>query len=250
MNITQAIEVRKSRRAYSSEPILPKQAALLKSRIDEYNQKSGLTIRFLENGSFAFSGIRKSYGMFSGVRSLFIMKGPKSDPNLKEKIGYFGQLLILEATVLGLGTCWVGGTFDRSGIRKNPDEDLVCVITVGPVPASETLKEKLIYKAIHRKTKSLGQLCQFQGAAGAEADGKAFPGWLKTGLKAVQKAPSTRNTQKVMFFEKDGLLQAYVPDTYTFDRVDLGIAKLHFELAAGGYFDLGNGGIYHPTGKE
>lgn len=254
MNITQAIDVRRSRRAYSAEPILPQQAALLKSRIDEYNQKSGLSIRFLENGSFAFSGIRKSYGMFSGVRSLFIMKGPKSDPNLKEKIGYFGQLLILEATVLGLGTCWVGGTFDRSGIRKGPDEELVCVITVGQVPVSQTLKEKLIYKAIHRKTKSLEQLCQFPGMAGKkdgdEAAEKKLPEWLKAGLKAVQKAPSTRNTQKVMFMEKDGLLQAYVPDTYTFDRVDLGIAKLHFELAAGGYFDLGNGGVYHPSEKE
>lgn len=254
MNITQAIDVRRSRRAYSSEPILPQQAALLKSRIDEYNQKSGLSIRFLENGSFAFSGIRKSYGMFSGVRSLFIMKGPKSDPNLKEKIGYFGQLLVLEATVLGLGTCWVGGTFDRSGIRKGPDEELVCVITVGQVPVSQTLKEKLIYKAIHRKTKSLEQLCQFPGMAGKkggdEAAEKKLPEWLKAGLKSVQKAPSTRNTQKVMFMEKDGLLQAYVPDTYTFDRVDLGIAKLHFELAAGGYFDLGNGGVYHPSEKE
>lgn len=250
MNITQAIDVRRSRRAYSSEPILPQQAALLKSRIDEYNQKSGLSIRFLENGSFAFSGIRKSYGMFSGVRSLFIMKGPKSDPNLKEKIGYFGQLLILEATVLGLGTCWVGGTFDRSGIRKGPDEELVCVITVGQVPVSQTLKEKLIYKAIHRKTKSLEQLCQFQSRSQEPHAEGAFPEWLKTGLKAVQKAPSTRNTQKVVFLEKNGLLQAYVPDTYTFDRVDLGIAKLHFELAAGGYFDLGNGGVYHPSEKE
>ncbi|MCI8646533.1 MAG: nitroreductase [Firmicutes bacterium] len=245
MNLIQAIEIRKSRRAYDPSPISPKQAALLKSRIDEYNQKSGLSIRFLEDGSFAFSGIRKSYGMFSGVRSLFIMKGPKKDPNLKEKIGYFGELLILEATVLGLGTCWVGGTFDRSGIRTGEDEELVCVITVGNIPSSQSLKERLIYKAIHRKTKSIQELCQLQGSPDAP-----FPAWLKTAVKAVRKAPSTRNTQKVMFLEKAGILQAYVPDTYKFDRVDLGIAKLHFELAAGGRFELGNGGAYRPSGKE
>lgn len=245
MNIVQAIEIRKSRRAYDASPISPKHMALLKSRIDEYNQKSGLSIRFLENGSFAFSGIRKSYGMFSGVRSLFIMKGPKEDPNLKEKIGYFGQLLILESTVLGLGTCWVGGTFDRSGIRTGDDEELVCVITVGKVPASESVKERLIYRAVHRKTKSIGEMCQIQGQSE-----ETFPDWLKIAMKAVRKAPSTRNTQKVMFLGKDGILQAYVPDTYPFDRVDLGIAKLHFELAAGGRFELGNGGVYRPSGKE
>lgn len=245
MNIVQAIEIRKSRRAYDPSPISPKQIALLKSRIDEYNQKSGLTIRFLQDGSFAFAGIRKSYGMFSGVRSLFIMKGPKADPNLKEKIGYFGELLILESTVLGLGTCWVGGTFDSSGIRKQEDEELVCVITVGKVPSAQTLKERLIYKAVHRKTKSIGQMCQLQGKSQ-----DAFPSWLKTAMNAVRKAPSTKNTQKVMFLEKGGILQAYVPDTDTFDRVDLGIAKLHFELAAGGRFELGNGGAYRPSGKE
>lgn len=245
MNLIQAIEIRKSRRTYDPSPILPRQAALLKSRIDEYNQKSGLSIRFLEDGSFAFSGIRKSYGLFSGVRSLFVMKGPAGDPNLREKIGYFGELLTLEATVLGLGTCWVGGTFDSSGIRKREDEELVCVITVGKVPSSQSLRERLIYKAIHRKTKSIREMCQLQGQPEPP-----FPAWLKTAMKAVQKAPSTRNTQKVVFLEKNGILQAYVPDTYKFDRVDLGIAKLHFELAAGGHFELGNGGAYRPSGKE
>ena len=134
MNITQAIEIRKSRRSYLGTPIDQSKTALLKSRIEEYNQRSGLTIRFMENGSAAFSGIRKSYGLFKGVRSLFIMKGPANDPYLKEKIGYYGELLILEATALGLGTCWVGGTFDASGIRKAPGEELICVITVGNVP--------------------------------------------------------------------------------------------------------------------
>lgn len=245
MNITQAIDIRKSRRVYTESPVSPRQIAFLKSRIDEYNQKSGLSILFLENGSFAFSGLRKSYGMFNGVRSLFVMKGPKEDPHLKEKIGYFGELLILEATVLGLGTCWVGGTFDASGIRRQETEELVCVITVGNVPAAQTRKERLIYRAVHRKTKAVREMCQIQGKPG-----DSLPDWLKIAMKAVRKAPSTKNSQKVMILEKNGILQAYVPDTYKFDRVDLGIAKLHFELAAGGHFELGNGGIYHPSRKD
>ena len=241
MNITQAIETRKSRRTYLSSPIDSEKIALLRSRIEEYNQRSGLTIRFMENGSFAFAGIRKSYGLFKGVRSLFIMKGPKTDKNLKEKVGYYGELLVLESTVLGLGTCWVGGTFDRSGIRMSSEEEVVCVITVGNVPAEETRKERLIYKVIRRKTKSIDEMTKIFGDA---------PAWLKTGMKAVQKAPSTRNTQKPVFTYENDVLRASVPDTYKFDLVDLGIAKLHFALAAGGMFEQGNGGRYYPPSKE
>lgn len=237
MNITTAIETRKSRRAYCGTPIEKDKISLFQSRIDEYNQKSGLSIRFLENGEAAFSGIRKSYGMFSGVRSLFIMKGPAADPNLKEKVGYYGELLILEATALGLGTCWVGGTFDASGIRTNPGEELICVITVGNVPAAESLKERLIYKAVHRTTKLIEQML--------ETDIEP-PLWLKQGMKAVQKAPSTRNRQRVSFQYQKGLLRASVPAAARFDFVDLGIAKLHFALAAGGSFEMGNNGRYFP----
>lgn len=241
MTITQAIEKRKSRRTYSDKPISPEHTALLRSRIDEYNQRSGLTIRLVEKGASAFAGIRKSYGMFKGVRSFFVMKGPAGDPHLKEKIGYYGELLVLEATALGLGTCWVGGTFDPSGIRRSSGEELVCVITVGPVPSSETARERLIYKAIHRGTKTIDQLSMVTGTP---------PAWFQRGMKAVQKAPSTRNTQKVLFTYENGSLRASVPDTYKFDLVDLGIAKLHFSLAAKGRFEIGNGGSYIPPEKE
>lgn len=241
MTITQAIDKRKSRRTYCNKPLGPEHTAFLRSRIDEYNQKSGLTIRLVEKGGSAFAGIRKSYGMFKGVQSFFVMKGPAADANLKEKIGCYGELLVLESTALGLGTCWVGGTFDSSGIRKSDGEELVCVITVGQVPKTETMKERLIYKAIHRSTKTVEELSQVCGEP---------PAWFQKGMKAVQKAPSTRNTQKVLFVYENGHLQATVPETYKFDLVDLGIAKLHFSLAAGGRFELGNGGYYVPSVKE
>ncbi len=235
MNMIQAIGARKSRRAYLPAPMEPRDIAFLKSRIDEYNMRSGLTIRFLENGKSAFAGFRKSYGMFKGVRTLFVMKGPKNDPHLKEKIGYYGELLVLEATVLGLGTCWVGGTFDKNSIRTATEEALVCVITVGKAPEKETKKERLIEKAVHRKSKTIQELSEITGDC---------PTWLKTGLKAVQKAPSARNAQKVRFVYQQGILCAQVPETAPFDLVDLGIAKLHFELAAGGRFAAGNGGKF------
>ena len=212
MNIIEAIDLRKSRRTYCSEPISQAEAALLRSRVEEYNLRSGLTIRF--------------------------MKGPSEETDLEEKTGYYGELLVLEATALGLGTCWAGATFEASAIRHSARERLICVITVGITPPSASLKERLIYKAIHRKTKPIEAML--------ETD-RDMPEWIKKGMRAVQKAPSTRNTQKVKFLYESGVLRASVPETGKFDLVDLGIAKLHFALAAGGRFEPGNGGVYIPS---
>lgn len=240
MNIIEAIDLRKSRRSYCSEPIAQEDSALLRSRVEEYNLRSGLTIRFMERGGGAFFHGLKSYGMFTGVRSLFVMKGPSEEVNLEEKAGYYGELLVLEATALGLGTCWAGATFEASALRHSSRERLICVITVGITPPSAGWKERLIYKAVHRKTKPIEAML--------ETD-QEIPDWIKKGMRAVQKAPSARNAQKVKFLYESGILRASVPETGKFDLVDLGIAKLHFALAAGGRFEPGNGGIYIPHGQ-
>jgi len=39
---------------------------------------------------------------FKGVRSLLAMSGKKLDVILKEKVGYYGELLVLEATKMNL----------------------------------------------------------------------------------------------------------------------------------------------------
>ena len=52
--------------------------------------------------------------------------------NLEEKCGYYGQELILTAHSMGLGTCWIGGTYDRERcLHLIPeDEELVCIAAV------------------------------------------------------------------------------------------------------------------------
>lgn len=233
MTNLEAMRERISRRTYTDTRIEPDTLAQLNARIQAINAASQLSIFLLEDGSLAFNSIRKSYGMFKGVRSILVLKGKKSDAHLREKIGYYGEELVLEATKLGLGTCWVGGTFDK----KNPvfqvtaEEELVCVIPVGYVPMDQTLREKLIYQLSHRKTKSIETFIQSD---------EEIPEWILEGVKAVQNAPSAINSQKVRLTFKNGILSIGVPETYVFDLVDLGIAKLHFEYATNQTFPLGN----------
>ena len=228
MTLQEAIKIRRSRRKYIPEPLEPSAAARLQELIDEYNGKENLDIRLVVDNGDAFGGLRKSYGMFSGVRNYIGLIGNDADTIYLEKLGYYGELLILRATALGLGTCWVGGTFHRSscpfGLAEG--EKVICVISVGRVPEALSLKEKFIYKLTHRKTKSAEQMYKSD---------IAVPEWFLSGMEAVQAAPSAVNRQPVMFEYKDGAVTASVEDIagegFT---IDLGIAKLHFELGAGG----------------
>lgn len=231
MDYLKAIEQRVSTRSYLETVIEKEKISLLINQIEEGNQKYGLSISFLEDGSSAFNSFGKSYGMFKGVRSLIVMKGPKNDIHLKEKLGYVGEKVILRATSLGLATCWVGGSFERENpiFSVSEGEEFVCVITVGIAADKKSLIGSLVNKI--KRTKDI--------EAFYTAD-SVVPDWFGAGITAVQKAPSAKNSQKVHLTYNDGIVRAKVPDSYRFDLIDLGIAKLHFELATGGSFSLGN----------
>lgn len=242
MTDLEAIELRQSRRTYLNTPIDVCKVKRLKDMIDTINGQSGLFIQFVEHGSNAFRGFNIGYGMFSGVQSYLALVGKTSDVNLKEKCGYYGELLVLEATMLGLGTCWVGGTFNRKGCSctVHDDETLLLVITIGNVPEKKSLKENVIYKAVHHHTKSIEELY---------LSDSQVPDWFIKGIKAVQKAPSAINRQPVHFKYIAGVVTAEVANTESSLPIDLGIAKSHFEIGAGGKFELGNSAVFHKANE-
>lgn len=230
-----AMENRVSRRKFEGELITNLEKEKIVSLINQLNEASGLTMEFIEDGSSAFQKLRKSYGLFTNVRSLILMKGKKEDKDLKEKLGYYGEDLVLAITDLGLGTCWVGGTFDKDELMIDSGEELACVVVVGKV-AAPSLTEKMVRSVTHRKVKSMEERI---------ISDQPLPQWVQNGMKAVLLAPSAKNTQKAIFKYEDNILSAQIVDDYAMDLIDLGIAKKHFELEAGGKFELGNGGIFH-----
>ena len=244
-----AIGLRRSRRKYLSTPMTQRTVDYFKNEITKFNQDSGLSIFLLEDGSQAFNGITKSYGMLKGVRSLIVLKGASSDAHLKEKCGYYGERLVLDATKLGLGTCWVAGTYNRKDpvFKCDDDEEVICVITIGHVEEEKSMGEQLIYKLTHRKTKPASEFYSLH-----HFDEKA-PEWFLRGIESVMKAPSAVNSQPVHFvFDKlKHQITAHVSGKRPTDLIDLGIAKLHFEIVTGGTFALGNGGnFYHENYKN
>jgi len=241
MNTLEAISIRKSRRSYISTSIDTNIVSHFEELIKEYNAKEKLHIQFIKEGSEPFRGLKNSYGMFSGVQSFFALAGPKDDENSREKLGFYGELLVLEATKYNLGTCWVGGTYNKKlcPCNLNDNEELFCVIIVGNVEEKTSFKENAIYKLAHRSTKPIEALYSSK---------ENVPSWFIEGMKAVQKAPSAINKQPVNFSLLNGIVTASVPDKAAHERFDLGIAKAHFEIATQrGTWEWGNGAKYNYT---
>ena len=226
-----AIWKRRSIRKYLEKNIEKEKIDQLRGSISDLNETSGLTMEFIEESDCLHPLMTL---MFKNTRSVISVKGKTNDPDLDEKCGYYGERIVLEATSLGLGTCWVAGIKKKNrSLNIKDDETVVCAITVGyGVEAMST--STAIPDSPHRKTKSVSDFL----------DGKTdVPDWITSSMKAVQFAPTAVNSQKTRFHYIDGVLSAEIPSG-RLNMVDLGITKLHFELAAGGKFDLGSPGKF------
>jgi len=243
LTLQEAMDVRRSRRKYFATPIEPGIIEKLEALAQEYSQASGCRIEFVWNDGGAWNGLRKSYGMFSGVQNYAGLICRKDDFAAMERLGYYGELLMLHAVSMGLGTCWVGGSFSRKlcPIKLSGDETVICTIAVGYTPEQNSAKENLIHKVTHRKSKTAEEMMTANGTV---------PDWFMDGMKAVTTAPSGVNRQTVKFFYEDGKVTAGVEnDKDVSSALDLGIAKLHFELGSGvGKWSFGNHAEF--SGKE
>ena len=239
-----AIKKRCSRRKYTNRPIDSKYVQQLEDSIALYNKESGLNIKLvIGSGAELFSGFRKSSGLFVGVQNYIAMIGSKTLLNRMEKVGRFGEKIILEATAMGLSTCWVGTSYDKNAAKElcEGNEELDCVIAVGYSDEKHSLKERMMEYGTHRQNKSKEALIEAE---------EHVPEWFKQGMDAVYLAPTARNLRPFVFEYKDGQVTASTTVPTETAMIDLGIAKLHFELGARvGSWDYGNGSHYYFDDK-
>jgi len=223
-----AIEYRTSRRTYKYQKIDQKKAEQILNLINIINQESGLNIQFVEDGAQFLSGFRASYGLIHGKPSLIALVGSKADSELKQKSGYYGEFLVLECVSLGLGTCWVAGSYNKKeclkSIEMSADEELVCVIAVGNVFQNKTVKELLISQ-IGRGKQSFDELL-------AEKDSTP-PLWVTNGIEAARIAPSAANGKPIEYkFINDQVSVNIAKKKHGSEEIDLGISMAHFQLGA------------------
>ena len=217
----EAIEARHSVRAYKDLPLSEEIVKLLEDELVKLNNEGQLHIQLICNEPKAFQGTMAKYGKFRNVNNYLVMAGKKAE-DLDERIGYYGEHLVLLAQTLGLNTCWVGLSYSKvpGTYVLEEGEKIACYIAIG---YGET-------QGVGHKIKTVEQVSNASDIT---------PSWFKKGVEAALLAPTAVNQQKFSF-EYVGMSnnhhQVRAKKGFSmigYTQMDLGIAKYHFEIGAG-----------------
>ncbi len=214
MELLEAMKQRHSVRTYTDKKIEGTVKDQLQQLIHNCNKESGLHMQLVLNEPQAFNGFMAHYGKFSGVKNYIAVVGKKNE-HLEELCGYYGEKIVLGAQQLGLNTCWVALTYSKikSAFTILPGEKLCLVITIG---YGKT-------QGVPHKSKAIESVCNVNGA---------MPDWFRNGMEAALLAPTAMNQQKFQFILNGKKVSAKAGLGF-YSKIDLGIAKYHFEIGAG-----------------
>ena len=222
MTLIEAIECRHSVRKYKDDPIPENVLSIIRLKVEEINSIAGLRVQLVTDEPKAFSGLM-AYGSFSGVKNYFVMAGMKGE-DLDEKIGYYGEQLVLLAQTLGLNTCWAGMSYTKvPGTYELEDgEKIGCYIALG-------------YGQSQGKGHKVKDVKEVSNAS------DITPKWFNNGVKAALLAPTAVNQQKFYleylgFKDYSKLPKVAAKPVFSmmgYSKMDLGIVKYHFEIGAG-----------------
>ncbi len=185
--------------------------------------------------------VRGSYGVIKGARDYIVGVVQQSERDL-EDFGFLFEKIILLATEMGLGTCWMGGTFNRSSfadrVELKPDEILPAVSPVGYRAGRRTMVDSMFrFGAKSKMRKKWGELFfdgDFSTALDKGGDDYSIP------IEMVRLAPSASNNQPWRIVRNVEGYHFFLQRSKNYDRlfrvdlqrIDMGIAMCHFELAA------------------
>lgn len=215
MDIIEAIKNRHSVRQYLDKEIEEEKVLQLQEEIDKCNKESGLSIQLITNEPEAFYGNKPHYGWFSGVKNYIALVGEKRDKSLDEKIGYYGERIVIKSAMLGLNTCWVALTYrkNKAKVVVDKDQKLVCVISLG---YGKT-------QGVNHKSKNIKQVSNIN---------EYSPEWFRSGVEMALLAPTAINQQQFYFELLEGNNVRAKAGIGVCAKVDLGIVKYHFEVGA------------------
>ncbi len=268
--VADIIKRRKSVRTYEEGGLKPEDREKLINCFDSLEGPFGFKIRYmyLERDAVVEESGEKigTYGIIKGTESYIapvICHIDSSDEGFAKKIGkaivelgYCFEQLVLYATSLGIGTCWLGGTFSRTSFAKavglTGNEILTIVSPVGYPAVKKSLVEKIMYKGAGSKNR-MNWTELFFDKVFEKTLHSENAGVYKLPLEMVRLAPSASNKQpwRVVkdgvhyhFYLKKAPGYSKLPG-FDIQKVDMGIAMCHFELTAA---EAGLKGIWEDTG--
>lgn len=241
----QLLQARYSVRAYSEEPIPHALLNKLKATVTMINShQHGLKFRIVTDDPEPMKSFSRSYGSFTNPRNYMAAVVDTAVDDVYERAGYFAEQFVIKAVELGLGTCFVGGTFNENKVKAplRAGEKILFIVLFGFPLGKEKLLARLTVKFAHRKT--MNAVDFFEPVSEALEAMTIFPN-LKDGLEGVACAPSSLNKRPVRVNVKgrgkDAVPCAFVKEATPSKLIDLGIAKFNYNFATSTECLWGNG---------
>jgi hypothetical protein len=271
--ITEIIQQRYSCRSYIEKPIAGETQQLLTDFMASMRRGPfGSQARFglvaaSEQDRKSLRGLG-TYGFIKGATGFIVGAIEDGEKNL-EDFGYSMERIVLFATEIGLGTCWLGGTFTKSSFAKKmatKDGELVpAVVAVGYRAPKPRLVERVIRRGADAERRLAWEQLFFDGGFDAPLS-RQEAGEYATPLEMVRLGPSASNQQPWRILRDGNTWHFYLQRTPGYrertlvrlvtvadlQRIDVGIAMCHFELTArelglGGHWEMNAPGIEKPS---
>lgn len=253
MTIADVIRARSSWRSYDGRPPEPEDRGRLEEFIAalEAGPFGGrVRLELVEASAGARAELKKlgTYGMVKGART-FLAGAIKQRPMDMEDYGYVFERAVLYATALGLGTCWLGASFNRSGfaakVKLREDEILPAVSPVGYVASRRTAVDAVTRFFARSKKRKPWEKLFFDGDFARPLSREAAGPYADV-LEMVRLGPSASNRQpwRIVKERGEGVFHLFIRRTPGYNiklinvpggdlqRLDMGIACCHLELTA------------------
>jgi nitroreductase len=240
----EAITSRRSRRRYERRPVAPEAVAALRGLCERFSLAPGVRVELVEGGADVFTGLLDrfggAYGRVEGAPWTAVVIGPEGAGT---EAGYAGEAFVLEATRLGLGTCWVAGMFEHAAVERlvelAPGEKVFAVTPVGHPLERKALVERMMSTAVRsaarRQVEEIapGLVRESPALGHGVRRERVWPAWAVSAVEAARLAPSGANRQPWRFrLDGGGLVLTVAEGSYWTAPIDCGIAMLHAELGA------------------
>ena len=241
--VRETIERRRSVRTYDGRPLTEEH----RSKLMEYARTLSnpfhipVTVRLLETETSSSQKLG-TYGVIKGTKTFLGVTVPKGELSL-EAAGYSFEQLVLYATSLGVGTCWLAATFDRKAFTKEldvkPDEWFPVISPVGYASEKRAVSEALMRGGMRSDKRKPWKDLFFRDTFETPLS-RQEAGDLAEPLDLLRLAPSATNAQPWRVLLRGGNAHFYAKvsegmdevDPEIIQRVDVGICANHFHLSA------------------
>ncbi len=246
-----AILTRKSQRTFTGQKLTDVDYQKLMNYLEDTAHLIGpfgnkIKIFFMDSSGQEVEKVG-TYGVIKKAPAYLVTVCKNDRENLFD-CGYVFEKLVLYMESIGLGTCWMGGTFNRTNI-KVPIEEGEFIPVVSPIGYPEgkkALAERMFRsfaKSDQRKAfESLFFYKDFKTPMTLENSGRKGYQNIEI-LKSVRLAPSASNKQPWrILMDEECTAHLYIERTpnygygrlsYDIQMVDMGIAASHYDIVAG-----------------